>query len=97
LRFSGDNIYLFIFTGFEIVVVITSIKVEFWFPCFKIVFPGVNINARVASNNANNVGFDVLGNNEGGGVRKRSSDEENVDLHYDYDNFKGPAFRLICV
>jgi hypothetical protein len=60
LRFSGGNFYLFIFPGFEIVVVFTSIKIkgEFWFPCFKILlnkFPGVNINARFACNNASNI------------------------------------------
>jgi len=104
LRFAGGNIYFLFFTSLEIIVVITSINIngEFWFPCLKILFdelPDVNINARFACDNSYNIvnfacceiGFDVLGNDEGGTVRKRSSDKENVDLHY--DNFKGPALR----
>jgi hypothetical protein len=88
LRFAGKN-FVIVFTGFKIVVEFTSINIngEFWFPCFKILikFPDVNINARFACNNSNGIiGFEVLSNNDRGTVRKRSSDEENVDLH-DYD------------
>jgi hypothetical protein len=105
LRFASGNVYLFIITGFEVIVEFTSINIngEFWFPCFKILFnefPDVNINAGFACNKSNDivnfacceVGFEFLSNDEGGGVRKRSSDEENVKFH-DYD-FKGPAFRF---
>jgi len=94
LWFACNNIYLIFFTGIEFIkfVEITSINIngEFWFPCLKIVIevPDVNIDVRFACNNSNisnlaccEIGFEVLGNNEGGAVRKRSSDEENVKLH----------------
>jgi hypothetical protein len=89
LRFACENILIF-FTFFEIIE-IPSINVgEFWFPClFFDEFPDVNINAGFACNNSFDignlaccdVGFDVLGNDEGGAVGKSSSDEENVKLH----------------
>jgi len=95
LRFACDDIYLILFTSVEIIE-ITSINVDvkFWFPCFEILFeeiPGVNINASFACSESHNigdlacceVGFDVLGNDRGGGVRKRSGNEENVKLHVD--------------
>jgi hypothetical protein len=103
LRLACNNIYLILFTGVEIIE-ITSINVngEFWFPClFFDEFPDVNINVKFACNNSYigdfaccDVGFDVLGNDEGGAVGKGSSDEENVKLHDLL--YKGPAFGL-CV
>lgn len=85
---AGENVLIF-FTGFEIIVVeFTSINIngEFWFPCFKIFIqlPDVNINVWFACNNPNRIArFEVLSDNEGGSVRKRSSDKEDVDLHDD--------------
>jgi hypothetical protein len=91
LRLACDNIHLIVVvTVFEIVE-FTSIDVngEFWCPCLE--------NGRFASYNIGNLacceaGFEVLSSNEGGTVRKRSSDEENVKLHYDY--IKGPALEI---
>jgi len=62
-----NNIYLIVFTGFEVIEVVefTSIDInsEFWSPCLEIFneFPDVNINARFA---CCEVGFEVLSGND---------------------------------
>jgi len=94
LRFTFHNIYLLFCTGLKIINEFTSIhiKVSFWFPCQKIlcrIFPNIDIDAEFTSIDVYNIGnlscakaeLDGTGNNNGGAVRKRSGDKENIKLH----------------
>jgi len=94
LRFTFHNIYLLFCTGIKITDEFTSINVEvsFWFPCQKIlcsIFPHIDINVEFTSINVKNISnlsyakveFDGTSNNNGGTVRKRGSDKENIKLH----------------
>jgi hypothetical protein len=90
LRFACGNIYLIVFTGFEVIKVIKftriDINCEFWSPSLKSLdeFPGIDINTRSASSNAYDIGFGVLSSNEGRTVGKSGGNEENAKLHYYY-------------
>jgi len=86
LRLTFHNIYLIFSTGFEIISGFTNIHINvyFWCPCLKILgFPGVDLNAEIASIDANDisnlachkVGFEGLTDDNGGAVRKRSGNK----------------------
>jgi hypothetical protein len=94
LRFTFDNIYFLLCTGLKITNEFTSInvKVSFWFPCQKVrgrKFPNIDIDAKFTSIDVYNISdlpcakieSDRTGNNNGGTVRKRSGDKENIELH----------------
>jgi hypothetical protein len=63
-----------------------------WFPCLKILFPSIDIDAEIASIDASNVrhlaccevGFEGPSDDNGGAVRKSSGNKEDVKLHYYY-------------
>jgi hypothetical protein len=92
LRFglAFENVDHFIVTEF------TSIDINdvvcFWFPFLKILvgkFPNIDVNGEFASIKAYDIGnlacyevrIDRLANDNGGSVRKRSGNKENVNLH----------------
>jgi len=94
LRFTFHNIYFLLCTDLKITNEFTSInvKVSFWIPCQKIpcrTIPNIDIDAKFTSVDVYNISnlscakieSDGTGNNNGGTVRKRSGDKENIKLH----------------